>query len=128
MSNLKYFVGKVCSVFTNTINRDFHKENPKNFVQQNVNYFVGVVENIDSQGVMITQLQTGFKSYFFLNNIVAICEEEVLDPSKEQDAKVINDLKNKDQEIREMMAKYEKDKNQGFINIDQLQALVKAQK
>lgn len=128
MSNLKYFVGKVCSIFTNTINRDFHKENPKNFVQQNVNYFVGVVEDINSQGVMMVQLQTGFKSYFFLNNIVAICEEEVLDPSKEQDAKVIDDLKNKDQEIREMMAKYEKDKNQGFINIDQLQALVKAQK
>jgi hypothetical protein len=128
LKNLKYFKGKVCSVFTHPINRNFHQENPKNFIQQNVLYFVGLVEDIEEEGILITQLQTGFKSYFFLANIIAICEEEVLDPSKEQDAKVIDDIRNKDAQIREMMTKYDDNKNQGVINLNQLQSLIKPQK
>ena len=125
---LSYFKGKICSIFTQPINRNFYQENPKNFLQQNIMYFVGVVEDVDESGILFQNLQTGLKSFFFKNSLVAICEEEVLDPSNQQDAKVINEIKDKDKEIREMMAKYESDDNQGFIKIDQLEALIKAKK
>jgi hypothetical protein len=126
--HLNYFRGKVCSLFTNPINRNFKEENPKTQLEQNIMYFVGVVEDVDEYGIFFTQIQTGLKSYFFLNNLVAICEEEVLDPSNEKDAKVINTVKEKDKEIREMMSKYESNETQGFLNIDQLAALTKGEK
>lgn len=124
-SSLYYFKGKVCSIFTQPINRNFHQENPKSSLQQNIIYFVGVIEEVDDNGILMTQLQTGLKNYFFLAGLVAICEEEVLHPKNEKDAAIINNLKDKDKEIREMMAKYESKENQGFLNVDQLEALTK---
>ena len=124
-TSLNYFKGKVCSVFTRSINRNFHQENPKTFLQQNVMYFVGVIEEVDDNGILMTQLQTGLKNYFFLSGLVAICEEEVLQPKNEKDAAIINNIKDKDKEIREMMAKYESKENHGFLNVDQLEALTK---
>lgn len=126
--HLNYFKGKVCSIFTRPTNRNFREENPKTYMEQNVMYFVAVIEDVEDDGIFVTQVQTGLKSYFFLENLVGICEEEVLDPSNEKDAKVISAVKEKDKEIREMMAKYEKEDNQGFLNIDQLAALTKGQK
>jgi len=124
--NLNYFRGKVCSIFTNPTNRNFKDENPKTYLEQNIMYFVAVVDEIDEYGIFVTQIQNGLKSYFFLNNLIGICEEQVLDPSDEKDAKVINAVKEKDKEIREMMSKYESNETQGFLNIDQLAALTKS--
>ena len=123
--HLTYFRGKVCSIFTHPTNRNFKEENPKTYLEQNIMYFVGVLEEVDEYGIFVTQIQTGLKSYFFLNSIIGICEEEVLDPSNEKDAKVINAVKEKDKEIREMVSKYESKETSGFLNIDQLAALTK---
>lgn len=82
-----YFVGKLCSVFTTPTNRDFKLENPKTFPEPIYQYFIGVVEAIDTEGIFLTQASTGCKSYFNLNNIIGICEEQVIseaDPEFEE--------------------------------------------
>lgn len=84
--NLTYFKGKVCSIFTVPIQRKM-----KN-TEEEFQYFVGVVEYIDSHGIFITQISTGLKSYFSLNNIVGICEEEVLDPKNPNDSEIIKEI------------------------------------
>jgi len=92
---LEYFVGKVCTIFTIPTNRDFKSENPSTFPQPVFHYFVGKVLEVDEKGIFIQQWNNNKKlrSYFFLNHIIGISEEEILDPSKPEDAKVIEDFK-----------------------------------
>jgi tartrate dehydratase beta subunit/fumarate hydratase class I family protein len=124
IKNLQHFIGKVCTIFTQPINRNFKEENPETYPEQPYIYFVGVVEAIDEYGVLITQPTTGLKSYFFLRNLVGIAEEEVLDPKNEKDAKTIDHIKNANAEIRQKMDEY-KNKNTKPIQIDEMNELLK---
>ena len=92
---LEYFLGKVCTIFTIPINRDFKAENPTTYPQPVFHYFVGKVIEIDEKGVFLQQWNNNkkLKSYFFIEHIVGISEEEVLDPTRPDDAKVIQDFK-----------------------------------
>ena len=90
--NLEYFAGKVCSVFTGPLNRDFKLEGA-NYLQQFYHYFLGVVEAIDEQGLLLRQVGSGLKIYFFKQSLIAIAEEEVLDPNKPEDEATIQEFK-----------------------------------
>ncbi|RDJ35628.1 MAG: hypothetical protein DWQ19_12485 [Crenarchaeota archaeon] len=122
--NLKYFTGKMCTVFTHPINRNFKEESPETYPKQAYIYFVGVVEEIDSEGVWITQATTGLKSYFFKHSLIGIAEEEVLNPDNEEDAQVIDKIKSNNEEIRQKMDKY-KDKKDNLIQIDEISNFIK---
>ena len=73
----QHFLGKVCTVFTTPINRDFQQENPNRYPDQLYKYFVGVVEDISDYGLLLTQATTGLKTWLFLPHVIAIAEEEV---------------------------------------------------
>ena len=92
---LEYFLEKVCTIFTIPTNRDFKSENPTTFPQPVFHYFVGKVLEIDEKGVTLQQWNNNKKlrSYFFMQHVVGISEEEVLDPNRPEDAKVIEDFK-----------------------------------
>jgi hypothetical protein len=90
--DLQYFVGKICSIFTKPVQRDFRLEGP-NYLQQLLQYFLGTVESIDEYGMLLTQ-RTGLKIYIFREHLIAIAEEEVLDPEKPKDAEVIKAIEN----------------------------------
>ena len=77
--NLRYFLGKVCTIHTVRINRDYHKENPQNYLTQMHVYYTAIIEDMDEAGILTRQLQTGLKSFFFWERIVDIAEEEVVD-------------------------------------------------
>ena len=105
--NLLYFKGKICSIFTRGINRNFKDESPASFMEQNMIYFVGVIDEIDDKGIMVSQVLTGLKTYFFLNSVVSISEEEMLNPSDEKDAATIEEIKTKNEELRAITNKKE---------------------
>lgn len=77
MDNIKYFIGKICTIFTVPTNRNLREELPDAFPSSVYNYFVGKIENIDSKGMLVSQLKGDLKSYFFLDHIVSISEEKV---------------------------------------------------
>ena len=89
MKDLQYFVGKLCSVFTTPMNRDFQSEAPHDYPKALYKYFMGVVESVSPHGLLLTQASTGLKTYFYHNQIVAVAEEELLDPNDPEDASVI---------------------------------------
>jgi hypothetical protein len=89
MKDLQYFVGKLCSVFTTPMNRDFRSEAPHDYPKALYKYFMGVVESVTPHGLLLTQASTGLKTYFYHNQIVAIAEEELLDPNNPDDAAII---------------------------------------
>ena len=72
--DLNYFKGKVCSILTTPIQRKLSNK------EEEIQYFVGVIEEITKEGVFMTQIATGLKGYFNINNIIGIFEEEVLEP------------------------------------------------
>lgn len=89
--NIECFVGKICSVFTTPLNRDFALEGPS-YLQQLLHYFLGTIESVDDEGILLSQ-QNGLKIYVFKSHLIAIAEEETLNPDNPEDAKVIKNLK-----------------------------------
>lgn len=75
------------------MNRDFRTESPHDYPEPIYKYFVGVIESIDNKGILLTQATTGLKTYFFLESVIAIAEEELLDPDNPEDLKEIEKFK-----------------------------------
>ena len=118
IKQLDYFLGKVCTIFTIPTNRDFKAENPNTFPQPVFHYFVGKVIEIDEKGVFLQQWNNDKKlrSYFFMPHIIGISEEEVLDPTRPEDAKIIQDFKKiNEKAVAQTQKKYEDLKKQQQI-------------
>lgn len=120
MSKLKYFIGKPCTIFTVNLNRNFKDENPATFVEQIYNYFFGIVEDADAEGIWIRQISNNKRSFFAKNYIVSIAEETMLDP--ERNADLINQIKQSTQPLKEVY----KDSGSEYINTDTLSALLES--
>lgn len=95
IEGLEYFVGKICTVFTVPTNRDFKSENPQTFPQPVFHYFVGRVLEVNSRGICLEQWnnEKKLRTFFFMDHIVSISEEEVLDPTNPKDMQIIEDYK-----------------------------------
>ena len=119
VEQLRYFVGKVCTVFTQPINRDFKTENPQTYPQQLYFYFVGFVESVSETGIMLKQALTGMKTFLFLNHVIGISEEEVLDEKNPKHAAQIESFKKQQQQ---------KKSQSPFIDPDSLSDLVEKMK
>lgn len=133
IEGLEYFVGKVCTVFTVPTNRDFKSENPQTFPQPVFHYFVGKVLEFGSKGVLMEQWNSEKKlrSFFFMDHIVSISEEEILDPSNPNDLKLIEEYrktnddskKKANQNVDSLREQRESTKGQ-FLDIPALSGLV----
>jgi hypothetical protein len=94
--DLKYFVGKVCTILTSPINRDFKQENPSTYPEQLYNYFMGRVLEVDGRGgIWLEQVLTPekLKCYFYGQHIIGVAEERVLDPNVPENAEIIEKIK-----------------------------------
>jgi len=121
--NLQYFVGKVCSIFTQPISRNFKEESPETYPEQPYLYFVGVVDAVDEHGLLVSQITTGLKSYFFRAALVAIAEEQVLNPEDKKDAATIQEIKEVNHQLREKL-KQEESKGE-YVDPDRLTNMLK---
>jgi len=84
--SLRHFIGKVCTISTLQINFRFKE-------QQMMDYFMGVIDAVDDQGILMTHTVTGSKNYIFLTHVVAIAEEQVLYEDNPEEAKIIEEFK-----------------------------------
>ena len=105
MINLKMFEGKVCTILTVPTNRDFKEEavamgKPNLYPINLLDHFVGRVIEFDSTGIVLQHPIIGTKSYFRLNQIVGIIEEQELDRNDPESVKVIEEIKNKNNPSR----------------------------
>jgi len=81
MNDLSYFIGKVCTILTSPVNRQFVNET------QYVNIFVGIVDSINEKGIWIIKLGTRKKAFFTFHALVGINEESISFFENEQDVK-----------------------------------------
>lgn len=117
---LDYFLNKICTIFTKQINRDFKAENPTTYPQPIFHYFVGKILEIDNKGILIQQWNNNNKkllSYFFIDHVISICEEEILDPNDPKDAEVIDNYKKLNEKASDQINnKFEELKNKNDID------------
>ena len=88
IKDLKYFEGKVCTIFMPSINRQFEEH-------QSREYFTIVVELINVDGIWGSHPYQKTKSFFLWSSILSINEEVVLDPNNPDHQKVIEEYEKK---------------------------------
>ena len=69
---IQYFVGKICTIFTSPINRQFDE-------RQNLDYFVGRVDGFDDKGILMSHVVSNCKNFYFFQNVISIAEEQLVD-------------------------------------------------
>lgn len=124
---LEYFLDKVCTVFTVPTNRDFKSENPQTFPQPVFHYFVGRVVEVNHRGICLEQWNSDKKlrTFFFMDHIVSISEEEMLDPSNPKDRAIIEEYKKVNEDsTRKAEENLEALKRQKYVDIAGLEGLV----
>ena len=122
--NLNYFKGKVCTIICRSMNRNFQEEGPKTYPTQVYDYFVGIVESIDQNGILLKKINNNLKSYFYHSSIICISEEEVIDdthPMKEKILKEFEESKKIERDIKSSVAKNTTDDK--YIDISELEIL-----
>lgn len=88
LEKMQYFIGKVCSVFTSPLCRNFDEARARE-------HFVVRVQEIDTDGLWGTHPYNGTISYFPQESIRLITEEVVLDPNNPEHARMIKEYQEK---------------------------------
>ena len=86
MEILRYFVGKYCTVCTEPTGLKLTHE-------ASINYFSGIIEHLDEVGIVMRHQLTNNKSYFLMNRVIGIVEEQALDPRNPEHAEIIKQYK-----------------------------------
>jgi hypothetical protein len=81
------FVGKVCTVLTTGIAKGDFADH------QFADFFTGIVENIDEDGVFTRHHVTGCKNFYTMQYIVGIIEEQVIDENNPEYQNIVEDIK-----------------------------------
>ena len=68
--SLEFFKNKVITVFVGPINRNFTEKDT-------VNYFVGILTEVDDNGIWYKHAANGCMNFVFFDKILAICEETI---------------------------------------------------
>jgi hypothetical protein len=88
IESFDYFVGKVCTIHTRQINWNLKPE-------QNLDYFVGIVNSVNECGICLTNVINHKKTFIMTPAIVAIAEESVVADKQEyeQSSKEYEEMK-----------------------------------
>lgn len=87
INELKTFQGKVCTVFiAGPLSMKFD-------LTQFADYFTGRIDLVTDEGIFATHPITGCRNFYPLKYVAGVCEEQVLDPSKPEDAEIIKQVK-----------------------------------
>jgi hypothetical protein len=109
MSFLDRFLGKICTIITVPVNRDFFQEaqvisKPQLYPINLLDHFMGRLIEVDLKYLVIEHPELGTKTLFRMEHVVSIVEEQVLDPNNPEHAKAIKEYKEyKNQETNEYL-------------------------
>lgn len=89
LEHLQYFIGKVCSIVTTSMNRSFDEKVSRE-------HFVVLIQEIDSEGIWGTHpYNSDLVSYFNVEHVISIHQEEVIDPENPEHIKMIKEFEEK---------------------------------
>lgn len=89
LEHLQYFVGKVCSIVSTSMNRSFDEKVSRE-------HFVVMIQQVDSDGIWgIHPYNSELVSFFCLEHVISIHQEYVLDPSNPEHAEMMREYEEK---------------------------------
>ena len=86
--DLNYFVGKPCTIATVAINFRYN-------VEPMMEHFMGVIEKVDDDGILLISPHSQCKSFIFLKHVVSVSEEPVLYEDNPEHKKIIDEYRQK---------------------------------
>jgi hypothetical protein len=111
------FLGKICTILTKPIaKRDFSDH-------QFADFFTGVIDEIDDDGIFTTHTLTGCKNFYRMSEVIGIIEEQVLNDEDPKHQKIITELKEKQGKKDDKDNDNDDTNKQKFIDIDDLSGL-----
>lgn len=113
----KRFLSKPCSIFVQNTNMSFNQV-------QAQDYFVGIVESIDEDGIFTKHPITNCWNFFPMDKILGICEEQMLNPGNPEDAKIIDKYKKQSEEKQSTAPK----DDGKFLSISSMEEMIKKSK
>jgi hypothetical protein len=124
VKKLQGFVGHVCTILTNSVcKRDFTDT-------QFPDFFLGIVESIDEDGVFSTHPITGCKNFYSWPHIVGIFQEQVIEETNPEYKQIVEEAKKVPQQQQPNIFPLEIDpkKQSPFVNPDMMAELAKQAK
>jgi hypothetical protein len=91
------FVGKVCTVLTVGVGKNNFQD------QQFADFFTGIVDSIDEDGIFTRHSLTGCKNFYAMNHIVGIMEEQVICEDNPEYQNIVNEVKNAPEQKKPMV-------------------------
>ena len=88
LNKLKYFVGKVCTITTTTINRSWTEDVSRD-------YFVCIIEEVNEDGIWGRHPHFNTISFYQMDYVISITEEMILDTKNPNHQKVLQDYQKK---------------------------------
>lgn len=89
LEKLQYFKSKVCSIITTAMNRNFDEKIARE-------HFVTMVEDVTADGIWGSHpYNPQMFNFYFMDRIVSIHEEAVLDPDNPEHAQMLSDFEQK---------------------------------
>lgn len=111
------FLGKVCTVITVGVNKGAFPD------QQFAEFFTGIVESIDKDGVFTKHHITGCKNFYAMAYVVGIIEEQVITDDNPKYQEIIEEVKKIPKETKPPVV--DMGQNSQFIDPAMLAALQK---
>jgi|688.fasta_scaffold653293_2 hypothetical protein len=81
------FVNKVCTVLTTGIGKNNLQDH------QFADFFTGIVESIDEDGIFTRHHLTGCKNFYSMQFVVGLLEEQVIDENNPEYENIVNQVK-----------------------------------
>lgn len=85
--SLEYFRNKIVTFIVGPINRQFDEE-------QNLNYFLGKITQLDESGIWFEHVQTKCLNFIFYDKIISLAEEKFVADENESCAENKKELPN----------------------------------
>ena len=88
IEQLQYFIGKVCTVLTKPVNRDFDELRARE-------HFVARINTITTDGIWGIHPHSDMVTFYQWEGVIGICEEIELDPNNPEHAQMIQEYEEK---------------------------------
>ena len=120
LKKLQNFVGQVCTILTTGVCKN-------NFTDaQFPDFFLGIVESLDEDGVFSKHPMTGCMNYYSWNHIVGIFQEQVIEENDPKFKDIVEEIKNKSPEQKpEVFPVDPKTENPQFLDAELMANLTK---
>jgi hypothetical protein len=118
IKKLQQLTNKVCSVLTTSVAKGNFTDN------QFADFFVGILDEINEDGVWLRHPMTNCLSFFSINHVVAVLEEQVIDQKDEKYEEILSEVKKAppEQQVNIIPVDIQKN-NSPYINPDAMESL-----